>query len=268
MKKSNSQPEPSYNTIGKNYNVNRRADPLIIATLKTLLDLPHGSLVADIGAGTGNYANAMADLGYRVIAVEPSEVMRKQAVPHENVKWLAGTAESLPLKDASVAGVIIVLAIHHFSSVKKTAAELHRICPGGPVVLLTYDPRRGKGFWFNEYFPEIYRREFELFPPIDEMAVLLAGNDWQAEISEFPLPRDLADKNMHSGWGAPKIYFNEQMRLNTSGFAKAGKAEVEKGLSRLKEELRTGEWDAKYGHLRKQDSLDTGFVFLKLCAMN
>jgi SAM-dependent methyltransferase len=179
IKKSNSQPEPSYNTIGKNTNVNRRADPRIVAALKALLDLPIGSLLADVGAGTGNYANALADLDYRVIAVEPSEVMRNQAVPRENVTWLA-------------------------------------------------------------------------------------GNDWRADINDFPLPRDLADKNMHSGWGSPEQYFDEQMRLNTSGFANADKAEVERGLSRLREDLRTGTWDTRHGHLRKQDSLNTGFVFMKL----
>jgi SAM-dependent methyltransferase len=264
MKKINPQLKPAYDVIGNNYNINRRADPRIITTLKTLLDLPDGSLIVDIGAGTGNYSNALADLGYRVIAIEPSDVMRKQAKSHKNVTWLAGIAESVPLKNASAVGVIIVLSIHHFSSMRDAAGELHRICPGGPVVIFTYDPRRGKGFWFNDYFPDIYRREFEIFPPIDEVAGLLAGDSWQVEIQVFPLPCDLTDKNMHSGWGRPEIYFNEQMRLNTSGFAKASKAVVERGLSRLKDDLHTGAWDEKYGYLRKQDSLDTGFVFMKL----
>jgi ubiquinone/menaquinone biosynthesis C-methylase UbiE len=266
MKESNSQPKPAYDTIGVNYNVNRRADARIVLKLKTLLDLPAGSLLADIGAGTGNYSNALADMGYKVIAVEPSAVMRNQAVPRENVTWLAGAAESVPLKDASVAGVIIVLAIHHFSSIRKAAGELHRICPGGPVVILTYDPRRSKSFWFNDYFPGIYRSEFKICLPVEEAAALLAGDYWQTEIRDFPLPRDLADKNMHSGWGSPEQYFDEQMRLNTSGFANADKAKVERGLARLREDLRTGTWDTRHGHLRKQDSLNVGFVFIKLFA--
>ncbi len=258
--------QPLYNTIGHNYNTNRRADPAILKNIVRLLNLPTGSLIADIGAGTGNYANALAGLGYRVIAIEPSDVMRRQATPHPQVKWLPGTAESLPIKDDSVNGVISILAIHHFSSIAKAAGELHRICPRGPAVILTYDPHQCKNFWFNKYFPSIYQNELELFPPADKAAAGIAGTDWKYEIINFPLPSDLADKNMHSGWNHPEIYFNEQMRQNTSGFARAEKSAVTKGLSQLKKDLDSGKWDAEYGHLRKQKEYHTGFVFVKLYA--
>jgi len=254
---------PLYDTIGKSYVTNRQADIRITDNIIDLLDLPSGSLIADIGAGTGNYSNALADRGYRVIAIEPSPVMRDQSLPHSMVEWISGTAESVPLKDNTVDGVIIVLALHHFRSMRDAANELHRICPRGPVVLFTYDPRLGREFWFNEYFPEIYKREFNLFPPLEEVITLLAGNIWKPEIRDFPLPHDLSDKNMHSGWNRPEIYLDEQMRSNTSGFARAPESEVEQGLSLLKEDLQSGTWDAKYGHLRDQKALHTGFVFIK-----
>jgi ubiquinone/menaquinone biosynthesis C-methylase UbiE len=259
--------QPVYDTIGKNYNANRKADPRIVKKIIELLDLPEGSIIADIGAGTGNYSNALAGLGYRVIAIEPSGVMRRQAKPHKKVRWIEGVSESIPLKDNSVNGIITILSVHHFTSLEKAANEFRRICPRGPVVIFTYDPRNGKGFWFNEYFPAIYNREHEKFPPIHEVATLFSSNDWKAELTEFPLPHDLMDKNMHWGWNHPEAYFDEQMRLNSSGFAKAPKAEVEQGLSRLKKDLDTGVWDARYGHLREQTELHTGFVFLKLSSI-
>jgi len=255
--------EPLYDTIGKTYNTNRSADPRIVVTLLKLLDLPEGATIADIGAGTGNYSNALADLGYRITAIEPSNVMRKQAKPHKNVRWLEGYAEAIPLPDSSVAGVIIVLALHHFSSIQKASVELHRICPDGPVAILTYDPRKSNEFWFNKYFPEIYKRELDYFPAAAEVAGVLAGDNWKTEFTDFPLPCDLIDKNMHSGWNHPEIYFNEQM-LNSSGFAKAPKSEVEQGLSRLREDLSSGTWDKRYGYLRKLKELNTGFLFVKL----
>jgi ubiquinone/menaquinone biosynthesis C-methylase UbiE len=258
--------KPIYDTIGENYNENRAADPHILRNIVELLDLQQGSLIADIGAGTGNYSNALADLGYRVTAIEPSKVMCNQAKPHKKVSWLESTAESIPLKDNSVNGIIAILCIHHFSNLVNAAKEFHRICPGGPVVVLTYDPRKGNKFWFNEYFPEIYKQEFEYFPAIDEVADILADREWKTIVRDFPLPHDLADKNMHSGWNRPEIYFSEQMRLNTSGFARAQKSEVEKGLSRLKQDLNSGFWDAKYGYLRQQTELKTGFMFIKLWA--
>ena len=94
----------TYNTIGKNYIVNRTADHRIIKNILELLNLPLGSLIADIGAGTGNYANALADLGYKVKAVEPSEEMQRQGIPNDQVEWHSGTAELIPLFDNSVDG--------------------------------------------------------------------------------------------------------------------------------------------------------------------
>jgi len=135
-----------YDTIGTNYNSYRNADARIISVLKELLGLPGGSVVVDVGAGTGNYSNSLAVLGYKVKAVEPSEVMRKQAVPSLNVEWLAGSAEIIPLPDASAAGVISTLAVHHFPDIRAAAAEMRRVCNNGPIILFTIDPRRGEPF--------------------------------------------------------------------------------------------------------------------------
>jgi ubiquinone/menaquinone biosynthesis C-methylase UbiE len=49
-----------YDSIGKNYNSTRQSDKRIVNKLISLLNLPIGSTIADIGAGTGNYSNAIA----------------------------------------------------------------------------------------------------------------------------------------------------------------------------------------------------------------
>jgi ubiquinone/menaquinone biosynthesis C-methylase UbiE len=111
----------AYDSIGRNYNLNRTADRRILAAIKDLLGLPTGSTIADIGAGTGNYSNALADLGYKIEAVEPAAEMRRQAIVNPRVHWLPGTAEAIPLMDKSVNGVIIILALHHFSKIPRAA---------------------------------------------------------------------------------------------------------------------------------------------------
>jgi ubiquinone/menaquinone biosynthesis C-methylase UbiE len=253
-----------YNSIGKNYNSHRIADSRISLLIKDLLNLPPGTTIADIGAGTGNYANALAEFGYKIAAVEPSDLMRKQAIQNKGVQWLSGTAESIPLPDNSVNGVIIVLALHHFSDVPKAAHELVRICPNGPVVIFTMDPRDSEKFWFNNYFPEIEQHVAKTFPPINEIIKLIdSENNWTTSIRKFPLPYDLADMNMCSGWNQPEIYFDADMRKNTSGFALASSGAVKKGLKRLQQDLNTGEWDQKYGFLRKLNSFDAGFRFIR-----
>ncbi|MEQ8954056.1 MAG: class I SAM-dependent methyltransferase, partial [Gammaproteobacteria bacterium] len=60
-----------YDRIGKTYTATRKADPRIARHLKELLQLPPGSRLIDVGAGSGNYSFALAEMGYRITAVEP-----------------------------------------------------------------------------------------------------------------------------------------------------------------------------------------------------
>ena len=60
-----------FNTIGETYTDTRQADERIVALLVEYLGLSHGATIADIGAGTGNYSNALAEAGLSV----PEEMM-------------------------------------------------------------------------------------------------------------------------------------------------------------------------------------------------
>ncbi|HOF77271.1 MAG TPA: class I SAM-dependent methyltransferase [Smithellaceae bacterium] len=254
-----------YDTIGTNYNSCRNADARIISVLKDLLGLPEGSVVVDVGAGTGNYSNALAASGYKLKAVEPSEVMRRQAVPSLNVEWLAGSVDSIPLPDASAAGVISTLAVHHFPDIQAAANEMQRVCNNGPIVLFTIDPRRGEPFWFKHYFPSIYGRLFDAFIPVEELISAFTGrNEVTVTVRGFPLPHDLSDMNMHSGWNRPEVYLDPVARCGMSGFAMADHSEVQAGLDLLGRDLKLGKWEQDYGHLRTKESYDLGFIFVKI----
>lgn len=141
-----------YDEIGKGYNSYRKADHRLLKMLIELLGLPVGSVVADIGAGTENYTNDLAEYGYKMKAIEPSEEMRNQALFSADVEYIAGSAESISLADNSVDGVVSTLASHHFSSMMDAAGEMKRICPNGPVVLFTNDPRLGGGVLVSRVF--------------------------------------------------------------------------------------------------------------------
>jgi ubiquinone/menaquinone biosynthesis C-methylase UbiE len=254
-----------YDEIGKQYQGHRSADQRIVKAITHLLDLPGKSGIADIGAGTGNYSNALAHSGFKVYAVEPSTEMRSQAVQNENVIWLEGTAESIPLPDYSVDGIVVILALHHFSSLEKALPEFSRICPHGPVVIFSFDPRESEDFWLQEYFNDIWLHTFTHFPPIDELARSIAKAARRpAEIHTFLLPHDLSDRFMAAGWNKPELYLNAQIRKSMSGFALADPARVEQGRQRLKTDLKSGIWDKKFGHLRQRKHFDAGYRFVKL----
>ena len=86
----------------------------------------------DLGAGTGKLTRVLAKRYDRVIAVEPLDGMRGilEAVVPAAVAF-AGTAESIPLPDASVDAVFAAQAFHWFAN-DAAVAEIARVLrPGG-----------------------------------------------------------------------------------------------------------------------------------------
>ena len=102
-----------------------------IDLLASELGLGPGSAVVDLAAGTGKLTRGLIAMGAHVVAVEPVPGMRAQlerSVP--DAKALAGTAEAIPLADASADAVLVAQAFHWFD-VPKAAAEIHRVLRAG-----------------------------------------------------------------------------------------------------------------------------------------
>lgn len=97
---------------------------------------PDARRVLDLGAGTGKLTRELLGLrlGLEVVAVEPLEEMRS-ALPSA-AEVLAGTAEALPIADASVDAVLVAQAFHWFDA-PSALREIARVLrPGGTLGLL------------------------------------------------------------------------------------------------------------------------------------
>lgn len=93
--------------------------------------------VADIGAGTGILTNQLAATGAKVFAVEPNDGMREQLARNTTgVNVLKGTAESIPMPDASVDAVFVGQAFHWFDPVAFRKECLRILKEDGVVVLV------------------------------------------------------------------------------------------------------------------------------------
>jgi ubiquinone/menaquinone biosynthesis C-methylase UbiE len=256
---------PVYEQIGRDYNANRRADPRVVRHLLDLLALLPGARIADIGAGTGNYSNALGEAGLQVIAIEPSRQMRAQSLPHARVAWLAGVAEALPLRDSAVDAVVTTMTLQHLKDLDAPGREMARIAPRGPTVVLCVDPRLASPFWFQEYFPGIRARMFGTYAPLERVIEAMSSpGRSRVDVVPFPLPADFSDMNMHSGWNRPEIYLDGRFRRSMSPFALASANEVQGGVERLRADLASGAWDAAYGKHRTLPSLDLGFRFVRI----
>ncbi|HEV2892438.1 MAG TPA: class I SAM-dependent methyltransferase, partial [Actinomycetota bacterium] len=103
-------------------------------------DRPARLPVLDLGAGTGQFAAAIAGgFAAEVVAVEPSGGMRAQAArahPHPDVAWVAGVGERLPLADGSCAWAWVSTVVHHLDDLDAVAGELGRVLRPGGLVLV------------------------------------------------------------------------------------------------------------------------------------
>jgi SAM-dependent methyltransferase len=93
--------------------------------------------VLDLAAGTGKLTRSLVEAGLKVTAVEPSAGMREQlaaAVPAAVV--LAGTAEKIPLADASVDAVVVAHAWHWFDAALAVPEISRVLVPGGTLSLV------------------------------------------------------------------------------------------------------------------------------------
>ncbi len=100
-----------------------------------LLDaLPLGAdaTVLDLGAGTGKLTRLLSARYARAIAVEPDSRMRELI---SDADVLAGTAEEIPLPDASVDGVFAAEAFHWFDGAVAVAEIARVLRPGGVLAL-------------------------------------------------------------------------------------------------------------------------------------
>jgi SAM-dependent methyltransferase len=145
------------------------------------------SPVLDLGAGTGQFAAAIAGwFGVEVVALEPSEGMRDQGVrahPHPGVRWVAGRAERLPLREGVCAWAWVSTVVHHLDDLDAAAAELGRVLrPGGVVLVRQAFPGRMDGITLYErFFPTAGARLVSAggLPSVERVAAAFAGAGFQ-----------------------------------------------------------------------------------------
>ena len=109
--------------------------PAAVAWLAERLGLRPGRTVVDLAAGTGKLTRPLAATGAEVVAIEPVAEMRAR-IGDAAARSLDGTAEAVPLPDASADAVMVAQAFHWFDG-PAALAEIHRVLrPGGALALV------------------------------------------------------------------------------------------------------------------------------------
>ena len=107
--------------------------------------------VLDLAAGTGKLTAVLATVAEEVVAVEPVDGMRRVLASRlPGVRVVAGTAEAIPLADASVDAAFVAEAFHWFD-LERATAELARVVrPGGGLAVLWNHAQWGDQAWHEE----------------------------------------------------------------------------------------------------------------------
>lgn len=256
-----------YNQIGINYNSNRACDERISNKIINLLNVSEGNCLADIGAGTGNYAVDFAQRNYKIIAVEPAESMLNQKKEHPNLKWIQASAEELDMTANSCDGVYSTLAIHHFDSRIEAFHNIFKILkPNKSFVIFSADPRKiPPHCWLKDYFGELISKSEISYPKISNLVSELEDEfEGEVIISPFLIPFDVKDGFFYAGWQSPEKYINADFRNSISVFAKFPEEVVNPLIDRLARELKSGLWDEKYNYVRSLTEYDGGYYFAKV----
>lgn len=111
--------------------------------------MPVGSRrIADVGAGTGKLTRALVSApDAQVVAVDPDPAMLaalRDGLP--GVPTFVGTAEALPLPDASVDAVVLGQA-WHWVDPEAASAEIGRVVRSGGVLGLVWNIRDERAEW-------------------------------------------------------------------------------------------------------------------------
>jgi SAM-dependent methyltransferase len=236
-----------YERIGVGYSERRRADPHIERQIHRALG--DAGTVVNVGAGAGSYEPT----DRHVVAVDLVRGMLDQR-PAGAAPAVQARAEALPFPDASFDVAMAVLTVHHWSDVEQGIAELRRIA--ARQVILHFELLWQWELWLTrDYLPIAAVLEEERAVGMERLLGLLD----RPRVEPVPVPADCTDGFCGAYWRRPEAYLDPAVRQSISSLAQLAPGDVEPGISRLADDLRSGRWHERYRELLDRDELDLGY---------
>ncbi len=154
-------------------------------------DAAPGNVFVDLAAGTGDIAASLRRPGREVILIDPSTEMLEIARRRlgADCRYLAGSAERIPLPDESVDVLTISFGIRNATDMEQALAEIGRVLkPQGVFLCLEFSEPAA---WLKPFYDAWSRWV------IPRLGALVSGNPDAYEylvesIREFPDQREMA----------------------------------------------------------------------------
>jgi ubiquinone/menaquinone biosynthesis C-methylase UbiE len=246
-----------YDAWAKTYDETRGASPSVLCSLLAALGPSAGHSLLDIGGGTGNFAKALAEEGFRVSLCDYSpEMVRRASAKLSDAPVCVADAAHLPFRDASFDCAISVNVLGHVEDWRSMLAEARWITRGGPYVMKASTRETLEANWVVEYLPGIrdhapvhhYQRESVI------TAALREANFSRVELSRVHYT-EMVDRSIQALKHFPEVFLDDERILNTATLKRLPDPERETGLKALRRDYascRLREVIARYERLIRE----------------
>jgi SAM-dependent methyltransferase len=236
-----------YSRQARTYDRTRAASPSVLVPLCAALQGAPGPRLADIGGGTGNYALALKDRGWKPVVIDRSPEMLARA-REKGLATIVADAQDLPLAEESFDAVMLVSMLHHVDDQTSVLAEARRILRrGGRLALMVYtrEDIEDLWLWLLDFFPSTRAWMHSTHPTLSQLLALLPGAQHHPVVFGDLQDASLAALALH-----PEKLLEEHWRAQTSYFERLQREhphELNTGLQRLAHQLADGGAPARPG---------------------
>jgi len=226
-----------YTDTSKNYDKTRR--PLGIPTTlgAMALNAPlREQALLDVGAGTGTFLEEVCPKFMKCVGLEYNDGMIAEATKRfgadSNVKFMQGSADSLPFEDCSFNAVTMNQVSHHFpvddnyAFLARVLKEIYRVLSSGGCFIMNHQQRCQvvHGMWWTALMPKTCEQYCKQTCPTDLLLQYMrdAGFEVSMESCVVPTQGTLMGENVYlNKYGGLEGAFVKEYRDGDSSWVMA-----------------------------------------------
>ena len=141
--------------------------------LITWMNPSYNKILVDVACGTGDIGKLYLDFtnkDNKIFCIDPNKGMIKEGIKklkkYKKIKWIAGSAEKLPLKENSCDYYTISFGLRNTKNINKAISEAYRVLkPGGRYLCLEFSKIQ------NSNLEILYKYYSKIIPNIGKVVV-------------------------------------------------------------------------------------------------
>jgi ubiquinone/menaquinone biosynthesis C-methylase UbiE len=226
------------------YDRTRGASPTVVGALATHLGGSNGRSMLDAAGGTGNYAVALTQRGFRVTVLDAEiEMLRRASAKLGPGRTVAGDVQSPPFADDSFDCAVLVNAIHLMRDPLTAVTAMRRVIREGPLLLTAFTRENFASLFVFEYFG--LRDEIEGRMSNDELASMLRSGGFVKLLYQSYTYSDILDGSLNALHIDGAALADPARLRNTSFWHRLDEATRRRGIEALRRDLESGALDER-----------------------